>query len=537
MFPDVEIAEKANARSNNGGGQSIQGRANPAPWETVPGVGFFGDTMLVQIAQVADEFPAWSIYPQVRDRRLREFYRASDGALASAIFTMQSKLGSLPYKINAPGPRSKKRFSDLVGYSEFGEGFAALLKKTATDLYTQDNGWFWELMGAGRVDRPLRGPVLQIAHLDPGNCWRTFDSEVPVLYTNPYPGQWHKIHESRVVMGSSFPQTEELARGVGLCAVSRALRWAQFARDIIVYKHEKAAGRFTRALGWTVGFTEKSFEGALEQAAEKNDARGFTRYAMIPFMHSMKDGASINKLDLASLPDGFDSLTEQDLWIYLLAFAFGVDAREFWPATASGATKADATIQNMKAQGKGFADDVKTIEHAINWKIFPDGVSLEFDNKDDEQDKKVADLHAVHTWNVQTNITSGVITPLEGRAILISKGVIDPDVLKDVAKPVLADDTAPVDLESDTTVNDETPAPNTVEPVQPPAPPGGNRGGPNITPVRSPVGSKEEPEKPVIKGSPLPPKEATKVEPFTEGEIDDMFDLYSAMAKKVKRSA
>ncbi len=537
MLPDIKLASKQNG--DDGRRQSIQGRAEKAPFgDIIPGIGFLGDMMMVSLAQVADEITPWSIYPQYRDAQLRKFYRASDGALSSAVFTMQSKLASLAYKVNASGPRSQKRFSDLLGYSNFGDGFASLLKPTAVDLYTQDNGWFWELIGAGRADRPLRGPVQQIAHLDSANCWRTFDPEFPVLYVNPYTGEYHKIHESRVVMGSSFTQSDELARGIGYCAVSRALRWAQYAKDIVVYKHEKASGRFKRAIGWGSGFTNKQFDGAMEQAAEKNDAIGYTRFSDIPFLLTMKDSPTLNLLDLASLPDGFDSLTEQNLWVYCLAFAFGVDAREFWPATASGATKADASIQNMKAQGKGFSEDVKSIEHAVNWKIFPDGVTLEFDNKDDEQDKRVADLHAVKVWNVQTMLQSGVINPMEGRAILISEGVIDPDVLKTAEKPILADDSAPVDLESDETVNEESTNEETAEPTTTPAPatpqPGGGKtGGPNISPVKSPVaGSKEDaPVVPDIKGKPLPAKEAVKVEPYTPDEIDAAFEAFARLRK------
>lgn len=526
MLPNIQLAEKA--IPDNGSKQSIQARATKSPYgDIVPGFGF--DTMLVSIAQAFDEIPAWSIYPQVRDKFLRNFYRASDGALSSAIFTMQSKLGSLAYKINAPGPRSKKRFSDLLGYSEFGEGFASLLKFTATDLYTQDNGWFWELIGSGKADRPLKGPVLQIAHLDSANCWRTFDPEFPVLYVNPYTGEYHKIHDSRIVMGSSFPQSEELARGTGFCAVSRALRWAQYARDLIVYKHEKSSGRFTRAIGWGGGYTPQQFDNALLQAAEKNDASGFTRFSQIPFLLTMKDNPSLNLLDLASLPDGFDSLTEQNLWIYCLAFAFGVDAREFWPATASGATKADASIQNMKAQGKGFAEDVKSIEHKINWKIFPDGTSLEFDNKDDEQDQRVATLHQTYSMNVKLMQEAGDITAPEGRAILISQGVIDPEVIQnadELAAPILADDSAPVSLETEAPAQ---PLPEQPAPVQTPNAPS------NLTP---PIASKEDkpvepPPPPKIEGKPLSKKEAIKVEPFKPDEIAKMYKLYTQLSKKV----
>jgi hypothetical protein len=454
MFPDLALEEK----SNGHGPESFQGRADGAPWVDVPSAGL--DMMIVALAGLADDIPKWSIYPARRDAYLREFMRASDGALASAVNTIQSKAQSLPYKVNAPGaPRAQKRFSDMVGTCEFGQGLPVLVSKTVTDMCSQDNGWFIEKVGAGRPDRPLVGPVQQLAHLDSALCWRTFALETwsederqafPVIYTNPYTGLFHKIHKSRILYGSSFTQSDELARGIGFCAVSRALRGAQIARDVMVFKHEKISGKFTRALGWTVGFTEKTYEKAVKSAAAEDEGRGFTRYSMIPFMHSMKEGAKIDKLDLASLPDGFDFAIDMTLWVYLLAFAFGVDAREFWPATASGATKADATIQHMKSRGKGFAEMIKSIERVINWHVFPEGVTLEFDAKDDEQDQQVADLHHTHIINVSTMIKDGTITPTEGRAILIAKGVIDPLVLTNVEPPVTESDAAPVDPKTST---------------------------------------------------------------------------------------
>lgn len=443
MFPDLLIAEKANG---NGTKHSVQARAKAAPWEELPGFMAMGNSMMVALAQVADDLPAWSIYPLQRDLLLRKFYRESEGALASAIFTMQSKLRSLPYKVKAPGPRTQKHFSDLLGYSDFGKGFHYTIGKLGLDLYTQDNGWFLELIGAGPASSPMRGPVLQIAHLDAAQCWRTFDPDYPVIYTNPYTGQNHWLHKSRVIFGSSFTQSDELARGIGYCGVSRALRYAQIARDIAIYKHEKISGRFKRAIGWGQGFTTKSFKDAIGQHEEEQDTIGYTRYQDIPFVFSPRDHASLDLLDLASLPDGFDSMDEMTQWIYLLAFSFGVDPREFWPATTAGATKADASIQHMKSQNKGFAEDIKAIEHAVNFGVFPEGTTLEFDAKDDEEDLRVAQLQTVRINNVKTMQDAGDITVDEGRAILISQGVINVLTLKPTTAPVEGRDLAPIDL-------------------------------------------------------------------------------------------
>jgi hypothetical protein len=323
--------------------------------------------------------------------------------------------------------------------------------------------------------------------------------------------------------GSSLTAPEELARGIGLCAVSRVYLYAQIARDIATFKHEKISGRFTRAIGYGNGITTKSFDAAIQQNDEKNDAMGYTRYAGIPFVLSMKDQMNLGLLDLASLPDGFDFQTDMTLWIYLLAFAFGVDAREFWPATASGATKADATIQHLKAMGKGFAEDVKAIEHAINWKVFPEGVALEFDAKDDEEDQRVAALHQTRIVNVDYMVKNLTITPQEGKAILISQGVIDPNVLATASQPLEADDSKPLDLEAEP-LGDQPPLP---EPSTLPA-----------QPVTPPIiaGKEELPKPEPIKGKPLPHEKAVEVQIFNADEVKKFQQEYEQKFGKGKNA-
>lgn len=428
--------------------ESVQGRATAGPF----GLGQnFGGPALIggglsyinMAAQAADEIIPWSWYPYRRDMQLRGFAKA-EPILAGAVYSMRSRIEALAYRLEGK-PRAKTFYGDVLGLADLGAGFKQLIGKTIYDLLTQDNGAFWELVGAGQPDRPLRGPVVQINHMDSNRCWRTFDPDFPVIYYNPYDAQFHKMHYSRIVMMSNNTQPDELARGIGFCAVSRALRAVQIMRDIGVFKHEKISGNFTRAMLLLSGITPKQVDAAKQAADEETESAGLTYFRKIPVLASMKEQVDFKLIDFASLPDGFDTEKDTNLYVYALSLAFGVDAREFWPATASGATKADASVQHMKAQGKGIGDLIQTIEHALNWQALKGVIEFKYDFTDDEQDLQKTQVDTGKITNIVAMQTAGWITPQQGLAIAVSEGLIDPAIIQGTNAIVAAEDNAPTE--------------------------------------------------------------------------------------------
>lgn len=419
--------------------QPIMGAINPLTFFTINMAGY-ADSGL----------PAWSYYPQVRDYYLRVLSR-NEPIMASVIYSITSRVKSLPWEIVKGGRRDKKYYQSLYAEADGGAGYGTFVSKVVTDLLTQDNGAFIELVGAGREDRPLVGRVRELWHMDSAQCWRTFDKEYPVIYVDPMNNTYHRMHASRVMMLSSFPQSDERARNIGFCAVSRALRLMQTMRNIQIFRDEKVTGKFNRGLIYGSGFTVKQFDEAVERSEQIAEAMNFAVYKDIPVMLSMMQDVKMDVLNLASLPDGFDWEKELTLYAYSLAVAFGTDAREFWPATASGATKADATVQHLKAQGKGTADIIKSLETGFNWHVQPQSGRLpfEYDFQDDEQDKAVAELQGIKADNIIKYQNAGWIDAFEGRALAIHEGLFDPKVLAVVVTPESAGDASPIDDDED----------------------------------------------------------------------------------------
>lgn len=424
---------------------SIQSRsdATPAFAPTTDVIGN-GGIFWLTLGQRLEEEPRWNaLYPNWRDRYLKEFAR-SESMIASAIYSMKTRIGTLNYTLNGP-PRAKKFAQELLNNPGLGDSLPVLAMKWADDLNNADNGAFGELWKPGNPDKapPKDAPCYGIAHLDSRQCWRSFDPEFPVWYTNPVTSQVRKLHKDRVVFISDNPQPIELARGIGFCSVSRALRMVRVFRNMQIFVDEKVSGRFTRALGAISGVSAGQVKKALANHADEMDNKGYVVYNDIPFLIDPstegKNDIKILLQDLATIPDGFSFTDDANLYAYILAFCFGVDAREFWPATQSGATKADATVQNMKARGRGIGNLIQTVEYMIRAGL-PETVDFEYDFSDDDQDEAQARIQGMRLNNLSTLQRAGSLNPLEVRAIAIAEGIIDGALLENLNLPVTSDD-------------------------------------------------------------------------------------------------
>lgn len=405
------------------------------------------------------------IYPNMRDRQLQRFSRA-ETMLQSAIYSMKSRLITMEWKVNGPdGPKEKAQ--ELLKAPGFGDSLEVLIEKVTEDLLTADNGAFIEKIGPGNPASELPFNLVNgMAHLDSRQCWRTYDPTYPVIYTSPQTNKMHRIHHSRVVMMADNIQSAEIARNIGFCAVSRVAKWSRIMRDTLTYKDEKITGKFTRAIGVVTGVTQTAFQRALEENSEANDQRGFVMYNGIPFLiaSGMEAGKDIDIAvqDLASIPDGFDFVQDTTTYAYILAWAFGVDAREFWPASQGGATKADAETQSLKAQRRGIGHITSLVQWGLR-QCLPESVEFEFDTTDEGQELLQEDVKHKKLVNLSILVDKGAINPLEMRGLAIAEGIVDDAVLEDLDIP--ADQDTATTQGDDQALEGNTPDGQPSEPV------------------------------------------------------------------------
>lgn len=438
--------------------QSVQFQQAGLPGDTLGGglydlgaVGTFGNHLWTNFwgRDETQKLPAW--WSPLRDKVLRRYARENT-VLGSIIYGRVQAIKNLSWDLSANNKDDEpalEYYKMILDNAQFGMGFREFLERWVLDYYTQDNGAFVDL---ARLDpeipirNPLSGQLLGYTrgYLDPrriaainvydaAQCYRTYNPMYPVIYTQAWTGKRIILHWSRVIVSSQFTSNQELARGLGYCAVSRAFEAAEIIRYSNEYVIEKMGGMSPEIL-ITQGIPLRNIKEALNDNLLERDARGFHRYKghlFLPGDATPNGEAKMDKVGLRSTPDGWDRKAEIELAVHMLAMAFGTDSRDLgWPATSTGATKADAEIQDLKTSNLGRGDAIRDIEDWINRRILPKGITFEFEAKNELEELKQAEISQLRMATRTMALEAGLITVDEAREMAALDGDIPPELLR-----------------------------------------------------------------------------------------------------------
>lgn len=408
---------------------SIEERAKQPPDETL---GMGGATILSHLIRAGEVVASWWSFQ--RDRDLRDFWMTEDH-VGGAIYAMASKISNLDFKIlpSDPSVRSQVQMADffrqtLLETPEYGRGWGHWVFRFVQDLVSADNGAFAQIIGRGAPDGPIVGAPVSVSNLDSSRCLRTRNPIWPIIYQD-IDGKRYRLHYTRVLLSSQMPSTRVEMNNVGFCAVSRCINVAQNLMDISRYKQEKLGSRPARMmLIGRRGISAGEILHAFATTEEMDTSRGLSRYRRMVAIAPEKGRGEIDLelIDLASVPDGFNEQESTTLGMFTIALAFGIDAREIWPATVVGASKADAMLQHLKARGKGPGQIMQEIERQINQKFLPDQLTFKFDFQDDEQDAMQAEIRDVRSQRHDRDLESGAVSVRVTREIMLSDGDLTP---------------------------------------------------------------------------------------------------------------
>ena len=428
---------------------------------------------ILQIASVADEAPSWPSL--LRDQYLDRFW-PQEPFLAGAIFSVASRNASFRWEVT--GLRRQAAWAqELLSQADFGRGWQSLMMKLTVDLLTQGNGAFLEIIRPARAklfssgssydairaphpetntptwfpynrrtgkfmynlrrgkdfsitDSPLDLPV-GIAHLDSQKCSRTNDPSRPAYYTDDN-GRQHLLSSHQVVPLSEMPSPRKQHHNHQHCAVDRALRLSQIIRDMLIYKHEKVSGRFARAIHLT-NIDAEIIQDAVDQSEQNADNKGLIRYSQ-PIVASTVDPnarASIETIELASLPDGFSEDTSLRWYVAGLALDLGVDYGFLAPLPGNRlGTGTQAETAERQAKGKSSRLFINLMEHTINWGgILPRCTAFRFNTPDPYEESERDRALGRRARSLSILIKAGVITPEVAAQIAADSGDLDPQYL------------------------------------------------------------------------------------------------------------
>ena len=390
------------------------------------------------MAGAGESVPSW--WSMARDAELRRFYKNSDH-LAGTVYTLRDMLRAIPFQVLPRDTTVKSHRRQALQFQELleerfesrgnitGSGWDIGYGSLIEDYHTQDNGGFVAVEGPGKPDGPLTGMPTKLIHLDSFRCQRTGIREFPVVFTD-LDGKRHKLHFTRVVAMASMSSPIAEMYGVGFCAVSRCIHVTQSLVDNSRYKEEKMGSRPKRALMVLEGGNPKSAQAvsnAMMLGSEKMDNLGLSRFSEIPFI-SLPTGQTISLFDLASLPDGFNSVEDTQLGMSVLALAFGVDVRQLAFALGiTGQTRADAEVQHLKMRGKGPGAIIQEVTRQFEQKVLPAHLKLVFDFQDDTQDEQVADIRNKRSERHERDVNGGIVSIRVVREQMVEDGDLEPE--------------------------------------------------------------------------------------------------------------
>ena len=406
------------------------GQGGPSPLET----------MLLSFYTELDQAPAYWSY--ARDAWLRSFVTdPGNDLLAGTMATVTAKVATTGWVLEGPERTANKYRNVLVQLSDFGAGWSGYVQKWVWDYLSQDAGGWSERIRMGKANK--QGAAIGFANLDNARTRITGDPMLPVEYTPvSFDGKNADsvlMHHSQVMHLVDSPTPNALRRGVGFCAVSRAITTAQILLDIATYERERLSDLPPAGLLMLNNMTRKQWEDVEKQYETRQKQQGNRIWRDILTVFGMDPSLPIQAeiLAFSGLPDNFDKQTATEIAIYSFALAFRIDPREIWPVSAGPmGTATEANIQHIKAKGKGAGLIMTEIERMFNQELsLPATLTFRFDFQDAEEDLQSAEIASAKAEFLR-KLTEpigqgedGIISREEGRAWLVKEGLFDEEDL------------------------------------------------------------------------------------------------------------
>lgn len=367
------------------------------------------------VAMDYDPPPYWSTE---RDVALRNVYRRG-GLWASAVNIAVTRMMVAGYELDGDIALRVRRAREMLG-----AGWIDLVTKVGADYCTTDNGGFIEIV---RASKAYGSRVIGFVRLSSLRCIRTGDPERPVIYCDQL-GRYHELRAHQVAEFADMPDDD--LYGVGLSATSRAWDYIYEHRAVNAYFKEKATGRRPLELVFMAGMGDNGIRQAILSAQEDADRQGRQSYMGVAITGNPNDvPLKVERVPLASLPDGFNQQTHEELTQIRFAATLGIDPSDLNPRLignrALGAGS-QAQVLDEKQDSKGLIalrqKFVQWLNDTDRWHTLPGGVTFAWSERDLRDQKARADISQTRAATRAAQIAAGEIDAAEARQLAVDAG-------------------------------------------------------------------------------------------------------------------
>lgn len=405
------------------------------------GMGAIQAPLTLMFASAADNIIPWGTNVMRRDQQLREFW-PTESYLSGALANVSMRNAVSQWEVQAESDKVVHAVTDMLSSMIAGDTISWVkgILKLSQDIYSQDNGGFIEIIRDPSVDSNSRfkgalAPVIGIGHLDSSQCQRTGNPEYPVIYTDRV-GQRHKLAWYQVIALSDFPSPIEKMNGVGVCAISRALRLSQIMRSVAIFKDEEVSGRNVKKINVVGGVGTQQLQDAVRRTTEEANNKGNVRFIEHAILASLdpEKPVSVAVIELASLPEGFDYDQEMQWYISGLALDFGTDYQEFAPLPGGNiGSSAQSAILHKKSSGKGPRLFMDTIAETFkNYGVLPRGAKLVFTDKNEQEELEKQEVRTKAIEEVAIAVKANILTPEAAVQDLIRRGIYTKETIASI---------------------------------------------------------------------------------------------------------
>jgi hypothetical protein len=126
--------------------------------------------------------------------------------------------------------------------------------------------------------------------------------------------------------------------------------------------------------------------------------------------------------------------------MFLIALALNIPPRWLWPATSTGATKADAMFQHIAGMGGGIGNLIQIFVNMLGGDMLADALGkpigsqyeVIFDYQDDEQDRQQAEIREIRNKYWASAINAGIIDVRTAREQMLEAGDLTEQQFEDM---------------------------------------------------------------------------------------------------------